>query len=156
MLVFGTDNADLICGVVDHALKNLDRGVVKDYRDNSLSPRLFREEFGTVRIQLARRMGHTTAAIRLLFANDDALLYVRPSEKSKIREAVNALSKLHVVRASMMERIITIGDHKAALHIKPVSGRSMIIIDGASTMTAHDKINILDSNGTARLIVELQ
>jgi len=152
------DNADMICSVVEAALKNLERGVVKDYRENyNLDSGAFRQEFGTVKIQMARRMGHTTAAIRLLFANDDAILYVRNGSAMRgIREHVDNLSKLYVVRADMMKRVFIVGDRSTARRIEPVQNRSMVIIDGASTITAHDKINIVDTFKNVRLVVELQ
>jgi len=115
----------------------------------------YREEFGRVAIHLPRRMGHSTAAIMLLYALDDALLFVKNGqEKTRLREIIKAFGE-QKVRDDLLDRIILpswLGQKSLGSR---TGDRSMIIFDGASRYDINQKAKV-EFRFPAKLIVDLQ
>jgi len=66
---------DQIVEIVKLSYGNLSLPEVRQYKENMI-PERFQQEFGTVKISLQRQVGHTTAALQLLNAFPNSLVFV--------------------------------------------------------------------------------
>ena len=155
MILSDRNHSDMICELVAEAYDYLDSPRIKDWK-NMMDAIEFRREFGTIKIQLARQTGHTTAAVRLLFAHDDALIYLPNSGSMRgIRDEIARYTKLRSIRSVMEKRVTYVG-YNYGKYIEPVNGRSMVIIDQASNISKKELDIVKERYRDAKLIVELQ
>jgi len=160
---------DSIVAIVEAALHNLETEHVKNVERN-MSPDQFFEEFRHVRIKLPRRMGHSTAAIKLLLRHNNSLM-VTPTEALKRHVMMNFFSYVFVneddgsVYNFLKENIFTcswvdsIRKHVRTKFKKPEAKKyEMVIMDMAnlsSSPIVKDEIIAIMKDKT-KLFVELQ
>jgi len=136
-------------------LHNIDAPHTKSFKDHYTND-TFRHEFGTVKISLPRRSGHTTAALQLLYEYSDSLLFVRKgSVKYNIENMARKLISDQVVLRDLVSRII-IPSENILKNIRPVHDRSFIIFDQADLFQQGYLEKIKMSLWSAKIVVELQ
>jgi len=160
---------DSIVAIVEAALHNLETEHVKNVERN-MSPDQFFEEFRHVRIKLPRRMGHSTAAIKLLLRNHDSLM-VTAQENMKCHTMSDFFGNVmvneddgpvynflndHIFAASRYEHL---SKHVIKEFEKRTKKYDLVIIDMTSFNSRHrhenDCVRTLLADKT-KLFVELQ
>jgi len=116
----------------------------------------FRRLFGTVQIRQPRGAGHTTAAVLMLYAMDDAIVFVVSQQDSMhIKNVIHRM--LHIpygVRENMMGRVYFSSHLNPALYDTVMP--AIIILDRASNFQTVDYNRIFSEFFDTTLIVELQ
>jgi hypothetical protein len=115
-------------------------------------------EFRTFKYAVARQMGHSTAALRVLAANKDAVVFYRShSNKDGARILLSKHIEEQSIR-SVWERMLLLDSNKDLTIAKQtVNDNSIIIFDNASLPQQSAAVrHVVDLFPNARLIVELQ
>jgi len=122
-------NSQLIVDLCMQALENLKAPQIVSMKRN-MPRRAFREDFGTVRIFLPRRSGHSTAALQLLCEHPDALLFVtKHSRKDDMQNMIRDYTSNQALRDRINNAIVPLSPN-ALTNLKPVEYRSFVIFDG--------------------------
>ncbi len=142
-------DSELIVALAKQALHNL------PHYDNYNSIDNFRTEFGIVKIGLPRQSGHTTAALQLVYAYPNSLLFV-PNESSRLctKNLLQQFTDDHQVNNTINAATHVLCS-RTILNIKPCHGREFLIFDGVSRMPRAD-IQRTTEEFNATIILELQ
>lgn len=150
-----TINSEMIVYLAEQALHNLDKPVVRRFKQDS-PYNTFRHQFGTVKIRLPRRSGHSTAALQLLYKHPGSLLFVHNMERKY------ALEKLILEYTSNEETIeyvknsIVVPFKNALLRIRPVKDRPFLILDQSNEFPDEVREGALENFRDTGIVVELQ
>lgn len=153
-----TVNSQIIVTLAKQALKNLNAPSIRNLKQNCPGDD-FRLEFGTVKISLPRRSGHTTAALQLLFEHPGSLIFVYTTAmKINMQDMITEYMSDLDIRKRVADNIIVATSDLALKNIKPLLGgkRPFIIFD-QTAMFREDVFNgIKNMFSGALVIVELQ
>jgi len=148
-------NSQLLVDMCTQSLKNLKAPNVISLQRN-MPHQMFREEFGTVRIMMPRRSGHTTAALQLIVEYPDSLLFVRQtSHKDSLRHLIREYTSNVAVRRRVDESVIALSD-SALKDIRPIDTRPFVIFDQRSLFRNNQVAECIAAFQSAQIVVELQ
>lgn len=161
--------SEIIVELVERALHKFETQKVRDFK-RSMSPEHFRHEFGTVKIKLPRRNGHTMAAVHLLTTYPGSILFV-PNGADR-RRIINEHRDAYLQQAiiyredrfkeypvskppSLEEAIFIPRDEERIKRIAPMA-HPLVIMDRAHELSYMEKEGIYSIFENATLIIELE
>jgi len=149
-----TVNSQLIVSLANQALDNTTRLSITNWYKKMPSDH-YRKEFGTVKISMPRRSGHTTAALQLLVEHPDSICFVsKHDQKLGMTRMLHDYTSDRKIINRVCNAIITVNDNSLK-QIKVVKSRPFVIFD-QTDMIREDVFEYLKEGYNAKIVVELQ